>query len=990
MSGVYDTFDYRPEAMLPKANAPQADSRDAPPLLDTLTAGFRAARDENAYVQEDRLKDAYEPVFRAVSEATGKSRWDYKRPFEAMNPFDHDFIDYDTLWRDIAAARARDPKAFADMPKDRASFERQVLTRHGARGADADTLARGSGVAGFVGSAAAEFTDPVNLGVTIGTGGLGGVAGGGLRALGAGMAREAAINVATEAVETPGRIDAKAALGEEMTGEDVVRNLLAAAAFGAVVPAVAHGVKIGAEKVIPLARALDKARPAELRSPDEQAALHVLTRAGEVDQSNPFPQTLDGLDAHAAKIERVIADFHEPPASAGAGVAAGITPREPGRGSAARFDAERSLRFIVADLEGGAQVTRDSGGVTKFGISANAHPGLDVANLTEAQALAIYRREYVGALPLAGKSDDVATIALDAAVNHGPAFAKKLLAVAGDDPARMLALRRAEYARLIREDPGKYGDYAKGWENRLQRLEQRFGMRPGEAASAGDLAGLDDVPTVRPAALDAERPRVDYGGREVPLQSFAPAEIGVDAGLMQFKSGGDAHGVTDRFRGVQQWDPIAAGTVTVWEGRDGRRLIADGHQRLGLAHRLAADNPGLKLNAFVLREADGFSAADARILTALKNIGEGTGSAVDAAKVLREVAPGEAEAVLRRLPPRSALVRDGKDLSRLSDEAFGAVVNEVIPDAYGAAIARYAPDAETHMALVDLLYRADPPNRRQAEAIVRQAVDAGFSKEVQDELFGARELTSATIIQKARVIDKTLSELRKLKGAFSVAARNADALDAAGNKIDVGASEAAADGNAHALALVESLALRKGNAVNALVTEATQRLIAGEPLAAVVRDVVAGLRELDLEAALRDAGDAGDGPGGGGRAGVADREDPQDAPSLDEIEAAQPLDGSALEPSLFGDAAPARALDETADVQAAADSVWHDLRAAAPLRGENVTGKEQDGTMGAPLFDAANEPSFDLGDGRGERKLSEISDELDQFDLGIANIKACL
>jgi lysozyme family protein len=57
---------------------------------------------------------------------------------------------------------------------------------------------------------------------------------------------------------------------------------------------------------------------------------------------------------------------------------------------------------------------------TKFGISAAAYPKLDIANLTEAAAEAIYKRDYWtplygDELPLA-----IAMVAFDAAVNAGP------------------------------------------------------------------------------------------------------------------------------------------------------------------------------------------------------------------------------------------------------------------------------------------------------------------------------------------------------------------------------------------------------------------------------------------------------------------------------------------------------------------------------------------------------------------------------------------
>jgi hypothetical protein len=236
------------------------------------------------------------------------------------------------------------------------------------------------------------------------------------------------------------------------------------------------------------------------------------------------------------------------------------------------------------------------------------------------------------------------------------------------------------------------------------------------------------------------------------------------------------------------------------------------------------------------------------------------------------------------------------------------------------------------MALVDLLAKTDPPNRKQAEAIVRQALDAGFHAETQEELFGTRNLVSSIFAQKARLLDNTLGELRKLKGAFGVAARNAEALDQAGNKIDVTASTAEAAANANALGLVDALALRKGNAVSDLFNRAAQRLAEGEPLAAVTRDVVAELRQLDLEAALRDAGEPGGQPGGSGRASLAHDEAQA---SEGEPGALTPADRDELEAAgqggfTFFDQGAHQAFDDPAGagLEEVAQSVWHDVRAA--------------------------------------------------------------
>lgn len=72
----------------------------------------------------------------------------------------------------------------------------------------------------------------------------------------------------------------------------------------------------------------------------------------------------------------------------------------------------------------------DPGGETKYGISKRSYPDLDIAALTEADAIAIYRRDWwdrygYGRLPptIAGKM-------LDVAVNGGPGAACRLLQAA--------------------------------------------------------------------------------------------------------------------------------------------------------------------------------------------------------------------------------------------------------------------------------------------------------------------------------------------------------------------------------------------------------------------------------------------------------------------------------------------------------------------------------------------------------------------------------
>jgi lysozyme family protein len=57
---------------------------------------------------------------------------------------------------------------------------------------------------------------------------------------------------------------------------------------------------------------------------------------------------------------------------------------------------------------------------TKFGISAAAYPSLDISALTEADAAAIYRKDYWAAISGDELAYPVALTAFDAAVNAGP------------------------------------------------------------------------------------------------------------------------------------------------------------------------------------------------------------------------------------------------------------------------------------------------------------------------------------------------------------------------------------------------------------------------------------------------------------------------------------------------------------------------------------------------------------------------------------------
>lgn len=1002
------------ERTMPQRQATAQDGAPDPGFLDSLTASFRAARDDIPNALQEQQDNAYSELVAQLAER-GQDAAKYLntgRGGEGVRSLQ--------VWADIEAERRKDPAAFPGVPRTKAEFDAQWQAKMRQRmERDAGTVARSGWTPWLLGSIGAGLTDPVNVGAML-------VTGGGSTVLGA-AGREAVANVVTEAIQLPAIAAQRIDQGRPaMTAGEAASNLAVAGVVGGVFGGAMKGAEIGGraayDKLVPLdvraARALDQAVPRHLRTPDVNAAINVGLADAEMRASSPYVPTYEGIDAHFARLNETLAKMQN-------GVKIDVVPpvaRPVAQDMGAAIDSYMAAarRQESGGNDGARSTTSSAAGRYGFIDStwvtyyrkAFPNTGLDDARIIarkshgEAQERVMRAFTADNAAWLQRNGIEASPGNLYVVHHMGTGGAGKIFRSAPDVP-----LARILTDEVLAANP-HLRDMTAG------EFRQWSAQKMG--SEAGPVAAVPPVPVVRPEALDAVRPLVTAEGREIALSQFLPEQIEVDAALMQFKSGGDQFGVTERLQGVREWDPMAAGTVTVWESLDGRRLIADGHQRLGLAKRMRAANPDqqITMNAFVLREADGFSARDARVLTALKNIGEGTGSASDAAKVFRDTGIDFEAAIARRLPPKSALVRDGKALARLSDDAFGSIINEVIPEQYGAAIGHLAPDPTTHAGLVDLLHKLDPPNRRQAETIIKSAIDAGFVRETQEELFGARDTAIAIFAMKARVLDKALGELRRLKGAFTVAARNADALDKAGNRIDVDASEAAAQGNALALALVEALALRKGNAVSDIINAAAERLARGESAAAVNRDVIKQLTELDLtnvERAVAAADGAGGPAGASGRGGIADgeagafREDADLTPATrDELEAAG-QGGFAL----FDEPAHT-AFDDPAGpgIATVADSAWHDVRAEAdpniaartrqelelraqqPLgagvKGGQATGVAQEATLPAGLFGGEEAPTFDLGDGKGPRTIKDIEDEIAADEAAVEAIRSCL
>jgi lysozyme family protein len=111
----------------------------------------------------------------------------------------------------------------------------------------------------------------------------------------------------------------------------------------------------------------------------------------------------------------------------------------------------------VLSHEGGyVNDPRDPGGETKFGISKRAYPQLDIKNLTRAQAIEVYRRDYWARMRGDDLPPGVAFQVFDSAVNHGIGQAIRWLqraAGVADDgvvgPVTIAAVKRLDPADVV-------------------------------------------------------------------------------------------------------------------------------------------------------------------------------------------------------------------------------------------------------------------------------------------------------------------------------------------------------------------------------------------------------------------------------------------------------------------------------------------------------------------------------------------------------------
>ncbi|TXH54759.1 MAG: hypothetical protein E6Q97_10170, partial [Desulfurellales bacterium] len=341
-----------------------------------------------------------------------------------------------------------------------------------------------------------------------------------------------------------------------------------------------------------------------------------------------------------------------------------------------------------------------------------------------------------------------------------------------------LALHRVEEladrleAALGRIDPAGYN--AEGlrtnFEQQLARLHAVGTALHQNHEVTGQIAGKHPVPKL-----------AQTGG----VGMMTTDELNVDPERFQFKLNTDRSGVTSEFKEVKTWNPDFAGVISVWQDpEDGKTYVVNGHHRRELAGRLGVKD-------LPVRFIQAGSAKEARAIGALINIAEGRGTAIDAAKFMRDMGVGPEDLERRGVSMRGKVAADAVTLSKLSDRQFNRLAAGLLDENKALAVAKHLTNHDLQDKLFSMLEKREDEGKdlpaRVIEEMAREMASTPTVKSVQGGLFGDIESEESLFVPKNELKAHVRSELSREVNDFLVLAskRRAEKTAGAGNVLNL-------------------------------------------------------------------------------------------------------------------------------------------------------------------------------------------------------------
>ena len=327
---------------------------------------------------------------------------------------------------------------------------------------------------------------------------------------------------------------------------------------------------------------------------------------------------------------------------------------------------------------------------------------------------------------------------------------------------------------------------------------------------------------VKPKFIETETPINNKSLDEFNsnAEKYNPEEIEFDPVNFQYKTDVDASGVSQKLQGITEWDAPSAGTIAVYEFKNGKKAVVDGHQRLGLAKRLSAQGKKIELLGYTFREADGISPQEAMVKGLMMNLRNGTGTSIDAAKILRAGFNSDYKKFANSLAPRSNLVKNTDGLIKLSDEAWGMVTNNKVLENLASRVGKFIDDKSLHANILKSLSKKKFNNLGEMEFVLRQANNLPKTVTKQDNLFGTEFFAETLLIERSQLLTWASKNLKRKSQALITIVENDKTLQKAGNKLNKLGNEEEKLLYEEILSRLEAVSLQHGELSNQLTRAA--------------------------------------------------------------------------------------------------------------------------------------------------------------------------
>jgi hypothetical protein len=220
--------------------------------------------------------------------------------------------------------------------------------------------------------------------------------------------------------------------------------------------------------------------------------------------------------------------------------------------------------------------------------------------------------------------------------------------------------------------------------------------------AATKLAHLSEtVPTemgpVTPETRGSWRPSFNQ------VQERSVSDLSTDPQRLQYKEAGRLAegGVTGTLKDVNVYNPFLAKPISVWtDPVDGKLYVVNGHNQLDLAKRAGSER-------VLTWEIQASTAEEARAIGAIENMAAGQGTALDAAKVIRDMGITGEELINRGVDLNAPMAKDAIALAQLPQQTF----NKVVAGKLDLAQAIEVPAPETGAITPEVLPPGGMPQR---------------------------------------------------------------------------------------------------------------------------------------------------------------------------------------------------------------------------------------------------------------------------------------